>query len=191
MFRMPSPAMIVALIALFVATTGTAVAGALITGANVKNNSLTGVDVLNGSLTTADVRNGTLVPADFKANTLPAGPQGQQGPQGPSGAPGANGAAGAQGLQGEPGVSGWARSFVISGPWNSAAKKTGEASCPPGKKLLSGGGRLHHLEALPPPIAIQESYAVDQDTWRLVGAETSPTAANWEPVVVIVCANVS
>ena len=31
MFRMPSPAMIVALIALFVATTGTAVAGALIT----------------------------------------------------------------------------------------------------------------------------------------------------------------
>jgi len=59
-----------------------------------------------------------------------------------------------------------------------------------GKKLLSGGGRLHHLQAVPPPIAIQESYAVDEDTWRIVGAETSPTAASWEPVVVIVCATI-
>jgi hypothetical protein len=190
MFRMPSPAMVVALIALFVATTGTAVAGALITGANVKNNSLSGLDVLNGSLTSADVKNGTLLPADFKGK-LPAGPRGEQGLQGPPGAPGANGAPGAQGLQGEPGVSGWARSFVIGGPFNSASPKQTDASCPPGKTLLSGGGRLHHLEASPPPIAIQESYAVDADTWRIVGAETDPTAAKWEPVVVIVCADVS
>jgi len=26
---------------------------------------------------------------------------------------------------------------------------------------------------VPPPIAIQESYAVDENTWRVVGAETS------------------
>jgi len=37
---------------------------------------------------------------------------------------------------------------------------------------------------------IQESYAVDEDTWPVVGAEMSPTAVNCEPVVVISCANV-
>lgn len=189
MIRMPSPAMMIALIALFVASTGTAVAGALVTGANVKNNSLTGLDVRNGSLTSLDVRNHSLRPIDFKGK-LPAGAQGPQGPQGPQGAQGPAGPQGPAGAQGGPGVSGWAKSFVIGGPFNSTSPKQTDASCPPGKTLLSGGGRLHHLEAAPPPIAIQESYAVDSDTWRVVGAETAATAAKWEPVVVIVCANV-
>jgi hypothetical protein len=183
MIRMPSAATMIALVALFVASTGTAVASGLITGASVKNGSLTGLDVANGSLTTVDVKNHTLLPIDFKGK-LPAGPQGPEGPagqQGPAGAPGTPGA---------PGVSGWVRTFVIDGPFDSTAKKVGEATCPAGKKLLSGGGRLHHLQAVPPPIAIQESYAVDEDTWRIVGAETSPTAASWEPVVVIVCGTV-
>ena len=55
MIRLPSPAMTVALTALFVALTGTAVAGIVITGANVRNSSLTGLDVRNGTLTTLDV----------------------------------------------------------------------------------------------------------------------------------------
>ena len=186
MIRLPSPAMTVALAALFVALTGTAVAGIVITGANVRNSSLTGLDVRNGSLTTLDVKNRSLLPVDFKG-TLPAGPAGPQGPQGPQGPPGQ---AGAQGPAGAAGVSGYERKFTINGPFDSSSPKTGEASCPAGKKLLGGGGRLHHLQAAPPPIAIQESYAVDEDTWRVVGAEISPTAVNWEPVVVIVCGNV-
>ena len=187
MIRMPSPATMIALVALFVASTGTAVASGLITGASVKNGSLYGIDVHNGSLTSVDVRNHSLLPVDFKGG-LPAGPrgpQGEPGQQGPVGAPGASGA------QGAPGVSGWVRTFVVDGPFDSTSKKVGEATCPAGKKLLAGGGRLHHLQAVPPPIAIQESYAVDEDTWRIVGAETSPTAASWEPVVVIVCAEVA
>jgi len=176
--------MIVAVISLFVATAGGAMAGAMITGASVKNNSLSGLDVLNGSLTSLDIRNGTLRPVDFKGN-LPAGLRGPQGAQGPVGA------SGTPGPQGDPGVSGYVRTFVIGGPWNSDAVKTTEASCPAGKKLLSGGGRLHHLEAVPPPIAIQESWAVDHDTWRVVGAEISPTGAKWEPVVVITCGTVN
>jgi hypothetical protein len=183
---MPSAATMIALVALFVASTGTAVAGALITSANVQNNSLTGLDVHNGSLTSLDVMDHSLRPIDFKGK-LPAGPQG---PQGPAGQQGAAGAPGAQGAQGAPGVSGWVRTYVVDGPFDSASKKVGEATCPAGKKLLSGGGRLHHLQAVPPPIAIQESYAVDEDTWRIVGAETSPTGASWEPVVVIVCATI-
>jgi hypothetical protein len=183
MIRMPSAATMIALVALFVASTGTAVASGLITGASVKNGSLSGLDVANGSLTTVDVKNHTLLPIDFKG-PLPAGAQGPQGPAGQQGS------AGEQGAPGAPGVSGWVRTFVVDGPFDSTSEKTGEATCPAGKKLLSGGGRLHHLQAAPPPIAIQESYAVDEDTWRIVGAETSPTAANWEPVVVIVCATI-
>jgi hypothetical protein len=183
MIRMPSAATVIALVALFVASTGTAVAGGLITGASVKNGSLTGLDVANGSLASIDVKNHSLLPVDFKG-PLPAGPQGPQGPAGQQGPAGEAGAPGA------PGVSGWVRTYVVDGPFDSTAKKTGEATCPAGKKLLSGGGRLHHLQAVPPPIAIQESYAVDEDTWRVVGAETSPTAASWEPVVVIVCATI-
>jgi hypothetical protein len=183
MIRMPSAATMIALVALFVASTGTAVAGGLITGASVKNGSLTGLDVANGSLASIDVKNHSLQPVDFKG-PLPAGPQGPQGPAGQQGPAGEAGAPGA------PGVSGWVRTYVVDGPFDNTAKKTGEATCPAGKKLLSGGGRLHHLQAVPPPIAIQESYAVDEDTWRVVGAETSPTAASWEPVVVIVCATI-
>ena len=185
MIRLPSPATAIALVALFIASTGTAFAGIVITGANVKNNSLSGLDVRNGSLTTLDVKNHSLLPVDFKK--LPsgaAGPAGPAGPQGPAGP------AGAQGPKGAPGISGWERTFTIAGPFDSSSPKTGEASCPPGKKLLGGGGRLHQLQAVPPPIAIQESYAADDDTWRVVGAEISPTAVNWEPVVTIICGTV-
>ena len=66
MIRLPSPATMIALTALFVASTGTAVGAAIITGANVKNGSLTGLDVRNGSLTSLDVKNRSLLPVDFK-----------------------------------------------------------------------------------------------------------------------------
>lgn len=189
--RVPSPAMTVALIALSIATTGTAVAGVMITGANVKdntlagidvkNNTLAGLDVKNETLTTLDIRNGSLLADDFKGG-LPAGPAGPQGASGPQGA---------AGPQGATGITGYLRKFTIAGPFDSVSRKTGEASCPAGQKLLSGGGRLHYTQPATPPIAIQESYAVDEDTWRLIGAEITPTAANWEPVVVITCATIA
>lgn len=54
--RRLSPAMVVALIALFVALGGTATAArVLLTGADIKDNSLTGADVKNGSLTPRDL----------------------------------------------------------------------------------------------------------------------------------------
>jgi hypothetical protein len=74
--RAPSPAMMVALIALFVALGGTAGAAILITGKQIKNGSVTGVDIKNKSLT----------PKDFRGSV-----QGPQGPQGPQGAQGLRG----------------------------------------------------------------------------------------------------
>ena len=85
--RAITPATVIASLALLFALSGTAVAGALITGANVKNNSLTGVDIKNESLGTADIKNGSLLPKDFKAGSLPAGAQGPAGPAGRSAGP--------------------------------------------------------------------------------------------------------
>ncbi len=65
----PSPALAVALVALFVALGGSAYAALIITGKNVKN----------GSLTTKDVKNKSLLAGDFKAGQLPAGPAGKNG----------------------------------------------------------------------------------------------------------------
>ena len=82
-----SPAMAVAMLALFVALSGTAVAttSALITGRQIKNGSITGLDVKNRSLT----------PRDFRGSVR--GPRGLTGSAGPQGAQGAAGAAGAPG----------------------------------------------------------------------------------------------
>jgi hypothetical protein len=88
-----SPAMIVAMLALFVALTGTAVAttSALIGSAQIKNNSITGLDVKNRSLR----------PIDFRGSVR--GPRGLRGLAGPQGPQGGQGAQGAQGIQGIPG----------------------------------------------------------------------------------------
>ncbi len=89
----PSPAMLVAFVALVAATAGGAIAAdALVTSAGVKNNSLTGADIRNNSISGADIRNRSIGPADLTAaargRSGPAGPAGAAGPAGPAGAPG-------------------------------------------------------------------------------------------------------
>ena len=88
-FVRQSPATVVAMLALFVALGGTAIAAgnAVITGKQIKNNSITGADVKNKSLT----------PKDFKGSV-----RGARGPAGPTGATGATGPQGAVGPPGAP-----------------------------------------------------------------------------------------
>ena len=83
--------MVVAMLALFVALTGTAVAttSALITGNQIKNSSITG----------ADIKNKSLRPVDFRGSIR--GPRGLRGLTGATGAVGAAGAAGAKGDKGD------------------------------------------------------------------------------------------
>jgi hypothetical protein len=91
-----SPAMAVAMLALFVALSGTAVAttSALISGRQIKNGSITGLDVKNKSLT----------PRDFRGSV--------RGPRGLRGATGATGASGAKGDKGDKGDAGEAGTAV-------------------------------------------------------------------------------
>ena len=97
----PSPAMVVACIALLVALGGTSVAAVTalapnsvgtaqlksnaVTAAKIRNNNVTGADIAPNAVTSADVRNGSLSRDDFASNSIPAGPAGPAGPTGPSG----------------------------------------------------------------------------------------------------------
>ncbi len=86
--------MIVALLSLFLALTGTAVAttSALITGRQITDNSITGRDVRNKSLTPLDFRGSVRGPAGTRGAPGAAGVQGLQGAQGPKGDKGDPGA---------------------------------------------------------------------------------------------------
>ncbi len=81
----PSPALVIAFIALFVAGAGTATAARLITGRSIKNNSVTGRDIRNNSVGNGDIRNGSLLRRDFRGGQLPAGEQGPAGRDGTNG----------------------------------------------------------------------------------------------------------
>ena len=66
---MPSPAMVVALVALFVALGGSAYA-LVITGASIRNGSVTGADIRNRSLTGSDVALNRIGGRAIKESTL-------------------------------------------------------------------------------------------------------------------------
>jgi hypothetical protein len=101
--RRPSPSMLVALVALFVALTSSATAAVIITGKNVKDGSLTGKDLKKRSITADRLAANVLAGS---ARPGAAGPQGAVGATGSAGANGADGAAGAQGATGSQGATG-------------------------------------------------------------------------------------
>ncbi len=88
--RLPSPSMIVALIALFVALGGTTYAAVNLPANSVgtkqiKNGAVTRTKLANNAVTSAKVQDRSLLAADFKPGQLPQGPIGPMGPKGPSG----------------------------------------------------------------------------------------------------------
>lgn len=180
--RAITPATVIASLALLFALSGTAVAGALITGANVKNNSLTGIDVKNESLGTADVKNGSLLPKDFKAGTLPAGQQGPAGPPGPPGAPGA---------QGNPGINGVAGLQIVNevSTVDSSSQKIVTATCPAGKRAIGGGGFAYNL-GFPSEVALVASFPFNASGWRVAAQEINAYAPNWYARAYVICADV-
>jgi hypothetical protein len=85
----PSPAMIVALVALFVALGGSAYAALNLPANSVgtrqlKNAAVTRAKLANGAVTSRKVKDHSLLARDFRRGQLPAGPQGPAGPAGPS-----------------------------------------------------------------------------------------------------------
>src|SRR5947209_20221646 len=95
--RRPSPAMVVASVALLVALGGTSVAAV---NAVLPDGSVGNAQLKANAVTSNKVKNGTLLKADFKAGQLPAGAPGPAGPAGPAGSAGAAGPSGPAGAAG-------------------------------------------------------------------------------------------
>ena len=106
LLRRPSPAMVVACLALLVALGGTSVAAVTQLGRNtvstpqLVNGAVTNPKIRNNAINSSKVANRSLLRSDFAPGQLPAGPVGPQGPAGPAGAAGAAGAAGPAGVIG-------------------------------------------------------------------------------------------
>lgn len=104
--RRPSPAMVVACIALLVALTGTSVAAVQALAPNsvgtvqLRNGAVTNAKLGGNSVTGNKVLNRSLTAADFVAGSLPRGAAGPAGPAGPAGAAGPAGPAGPAGVIG-------------------------------------------------------------------------------------------
>jgi hypothetical protein len=88
--RRPSPALVIACIALGVALGGTGIAATVA----LAPNSVGTTQLKTDAVVSAKVKNGSLLKADFKAGQLPAGAKGAAGPAGAAGTAGAAGPAG-------------------------------------------------------------------------------------------------
>ena len=157
----PTPAMLVALVALGSSFASGATAVKLLTGKDIANKSITGKDLKPRSFTTKHVKNRSLLSRDFKKGHLllgkvgPVGPQGAEGtagPEGPRGAEGPRGETGATGPQGPPGEDGADGAQGPAGATNVVIRHSSDTNvqpgttatvtvdCNPGERAIGGGG---------------------------------------------------
>jgi len=171
--KLPSPAIVLASIALGVALGGTSVAAvsqlprASVGTPQLKSGAVTTAKIRNNDVRSIDVRNGSLLRADFRAGQIPAGPAGPQGPPGVS----AREQVGAESAQ------------------NSTPTRTVTVTCPAGKKVLGGG-----VEISGPGrnrVSTTENHAVGDNGWEAEAFEVVATPATWKLVVSAICANVT
>ena len=168
--RRPSPALVIACVALGVALGGTGYATVL----NVPKNSVGTPQLKNSAVISAKVKNRSLLRADFAPGQLPAGPAGAAGPAGPAG---------------PAGLSAVERVDTTT-VTNSASPKSAQMACPTGKRLVGGGARLNGPDAPPPvSVAIQASFPDNDNIYRAIGREAVATAGTWSLTVFAVCAN--
>ena len=90
--HLPSPALAVALLALFVALGGTGYAALKlpknsVSSKQIRKGAVRNADIASNAVTGAKVKRGSLDDTDFKAGALPKGPQGSQGASGAAGSP--------------------------------------------------------------------------------------------------------
>ena len=132
----PSPAIVIACLALAIALSGTSYAAV---AKLLPKNSVGSRQVINGSLQKADLSKKAV--AALKGNR---GPQGVQGPQGAQGATGSQGATGPQGIKGAPAVASVTTLIDDSDGTGvsvaAGATFTASISCNPGEIATGGGG---------------------------------------------------
>lgn len=174
----PSPALVIACIALGIALGGTGYATVLqvpknsVGTAQLKSSAVTNKKLAPNAVTSAKVQNRSLLRADFATGQLPAGPAGPTGPAGPAG---------------PPGLSGVERVESTSAT-NSTPSRTATITCPAGKRLVGGGARLNPIL---PQVALQQSFPDNDNVYRAAAREIVGTGSTWSLTVFAVCATAS
>jgi hypothetical protein len=116
LIRLPSPGLVVAVVALIAALGGTSYAAAgkgksklpkqSVGSAQVQNKAVTGKKLSSNAVTSAKVKDGSLLLKDFKPGQLPTPKKGDAGAKGDPGKKGDPGAKGDPGKKGDPGERG-------------------------------------------------------------------------------------
>jgi hypothetical protein len=132
----PSPAMVVAFIALLLALGSGAYAQL-----RIPRNSVGTAQLRANAVTSPKVKAGSLLRSDFKAGQIPRGPAGPAGPEG------ARGATGERGLTGPAGATGAAGPRGPAGPTTVTVRTLdgmgqAQADCQPGERATGGGGTI-------------------------------------------------
>ena len=142
LLRRPSPAMVVACLALLVALGGTGMAATQLARNSVgtpqlKDRAVSNSKIRNNAVNSAKVAARSLLRSDFAPGQLPAGPVGPQGPAGPAGAAGPAGPAGVIGA-----ITDRTASVVVDGGTaeNGAYNSSRVTSlCSGNERAISGG----------------------------------------------------
>jgi hypothetical protein len=174
MSQRKSPGVVLGIIAIVIACSGSAVAGSIITGKQIKNSSITGADIKNESLSGDDLKGASIGPSELsdgvnndisaaKARTLVPGPAGAQGPAGPAGPAGPSDLSAIT-------VASSAR--VPFGPTDVVVGAT--AFCPAGQKVVSGGG----ISITDEQLAASEPNA-DRSGWFVIGIDLNDNGGEY------------
>lgn len=158
--RLPSPAMLIACVALAVSLGGTSYAAFVLPANSVGTKQLK-----NGAVTKSKIARKTIAALrGAKGATGPAGPAGATGPAGPGGA------AGPAGAQGPPGPVSLV--YVTSGPWDLPAgtQDTEVVNCPAGMVASGGGGFTYSDDTR---VSINSSAQLGLPYWP------APVGATW------------
>ena len=201
----PSPAMVVALIALFVAMGGVSygVATGTIDSREIKNNSVRSRDLRNHSVTGKDIRQNSLGGAEIKESSLGQVPSAARSGSATSAtnaksasnatnATNATNAGNATNLGNKPAGS-YLSDIRLAAPVasanNSISPKTATASCAAGEEVVGGGGLVAGGNN-PQNIVLQGSRPVEgaPDTWEATAVETSADAGNSTVTAYALCA---
>ena len=160
----PSPAMVVASVALLVAMAGTGVAASGLPIASVgspqlRTGAVTSPKIAANAVTSAKVANGSLSRADFATGQVPSGPPGPPGPAGP------------------PGQNALADATVTSHTGSVASNNYAWywITCASGKRAIGGGANTNSDNAY-----INESFPVDANG---NAAADGAVAAGWRTEV--------
>jgi hypothetical protein len=159
----PSPAMIVAIVALSASLGGTAWSVTRIGTKQLKRGAVTKPKLHRNAVTSIKVANRSLLARDFKAGQLPV-----------------------------PGVSGLEQ-IATQSDNNSESPKNQFAYCPAGKRAIAGGATISGgFTGIHPNLVSQvglRDIAVTSTSVFVTVVETTATAANWSVQARAVCAN--